>query len=423
VAWVVLSPVLRPWARARARARLGRPPPPPDEPPAPDPAAWDGRTAFVVAGETSGDLLASRVVRAMRARCPGLRFRGYAGRAAEEAGVALDRDLVSGAVFGVFPVIASLPTWWRLCAETSARLRDEPPDLFLTVDYPGLNGRLARWARRAGVPTVHVVAPALWAYAPWRVLRWRRAVDRVLALFPFEPSLFAGSGLETVFVGHPFFEAPLPPPRTPERWPGDGPVTVELLPGSRRREVLAHVPEVLDAARRLEATFPAARFVARLAREEHRAWFDAAAARAPSRPARLEVRVGRARDDGPPLLGALACSGTVTAELAGGLVPMTSFYRIGLLTRIATWTILCAPWYTLPNLVLGEGLVGERGFVRRGVGALLADDLLAVAGTAERWAAHRERLREARRRLEAPGVADRMARAALAPRAWRPDRG
>jgi lipid-A-disaccharide synthase len=102
-----------------------------------------------------------------------VRIRGYAGPAVAAAGAVLDRSIVEHAVVGFTAVVATLPTWWRLCAEALAIFREDPPDVLLTIDFPGLNLRLARWARRAGIRTVHLVAPQTWAWAPWPRDRWR----------------------------------------------------------------------------------------------------------------------------------------------------------------------------------------------------------------------------------------------------------
>jgi lipid-A-disaccharide synthase len=409
-----VGPVLRRIVRARLRARLERGRlDPPAEPPPPDPARWAGRTVFVVAGEPSGDRLAAPVVAALRRLCPGLRVRGYAGPACAAAGADLDGDFTAHAAIGVVAVARSLGTWWRVCVRYLALLRASPPDLLLTVDFPGLNCRFARWARKRGVRTVHLVAPATWAYAGWRLPRWRRAVDHVLALFPFEPALFAGTGLPTTYVGHPLFEAPLPPPRTPATWPGAGPCTVEVLPGSRRSELATQTPLYLEAAARIARALPNARFRVRLAEEAHRARFEEAASRARARPEALEVVVGP-RAEGAPLLAALASSGTVTAELAAALVPMSVSYRVTWWARLGGELWFTAPYFCLANLLAGRRAVPERVLTTRRGAARLADDFLAVAGDAERWAAMRAHLAVVRARLETPRVAERAARAVLA---------
>lgn len=414
VLFALVGPVRRLVLRQRYRARLARHVgEPPVEPALPDPARWAGRTLFVVAGEASGDRLLAPVVREMLRLCPGLRVRGYAGPATQAAGAALDRDLTPHAVVGVVPVMRTLPRWWRLCAEFRARLREERPDLLLTVDFPGLNVRLARWGRAAGIPTLHMVAPAVWAYGGWRLPRWRRAVDRLLALLPFEPALFQGSGLSATYVGHPLFEAPLPPPRTPAAWPGGGPCTIEVLPGSRRSELDAQVPLLLDAAARVAERLPQARFVVRLAEERHRALFEAAAAAARARPERLRVDVGRQPLEAP-LLGALASSGTVTAELAAEQVPMAVCYRVSWLARAGAILFLTAPYVCLANLLAGRRIVSERVVTRRAAAARLAQDLLDTVADPGPWTRQREELGRVRQRLEVPRTAERAARAVLA---------
>jgi lipid-A-disaccharide synthase len=414
VLFALVAPVVRPILKARLRARLRQGAlDAPAEPPLPDPARWAGKTVFVVAGEPSGDRLAAPVIAALRRLCPGVRVRGYAGPACAAAGMALDRDLMAHAVIGVFAVVRSLGTWWRLCAEYLALLRETPPDLLLTVDFPGLNCRLARWAKKRGVRTVHLVAPGVWAYGGWRVFRWRRALDHLLALLPFEPALYAGSGIRTTYVGHPLFEAPFPPPTTPPAWPGAGPCTVELLPGSRKSEIDGQTPLLLEAAARIEAALPRVRFAVRLAEEAHRARFDAAAGLARARPTALEVGVGP-RAHAAPVLAALASSGTVTAELAAALVPMAVTYRVTWLTRVGAFLWLTAPYFCLANLVAGRRVVPERLVTRRSAAARLAADLLSVAGSADAWTRVRADLHVVRRRLEVPHVAERAARAVLA---------
>jgi lipid-A-disaccharide synthase len=409
---IVPTLLLGPWLRARNRRLLGAAPEAADPVPAADGSAWAGRTAFVLAGEPSGDRIAAPVVRALGALAPDLALRGYAGPACAAAGVGLDRDLTPHAVVGVLPVVRTLPFWWRLAAEFHAVLRTSPPDLLLTVDFPGLNRRLARWASKRGVRTVHLVAPAVWAHSTVRVLSWRAAVQRVLALFPHEPPLLAGLGLQSVYVGHPLFEAPLAPPRTPERWPGGGACWVELLPGSRRSEIRGHAALMLEAAADVERSLPRASFVVRLAREEDRAIFDACAAGARARPTRFEVSVGERALDAP-LLGAIASSGTVTAELAAAQVPLAVVYHLSAFGRLAAWTLLTAPWISLANLVAGRAAVSERLQTLPGGGARLARDFLAVAADAGTWERARAELGRVRRRLETPDVALRTAHAVL----------
>lgn len=406
--FLILSPILTPWLRARTRRRLGAEPPAPTDAPA-GAADIAAGTIFVVAGEASGDELAASVVRALKARQPGVRVRGYGGPALRAAGVELDEDILERAVMGFFPVVASLGFWWRLCARTLARLRDDPPDLLLTVDFPGLNVRLARWARARGVRTLHLVAPQIWAHTPWRVFRWRAAVDHLLALFPYEPALFAASEIPTTYVGHPMFEAPLPPPRGAITHPGTGEAVVEIWPGSRRKEIDRITPLLVEAAARVEEAHPRVRFVVRLARASLEERFVHAARAARWAPRHVSFTLAPRPPHDAPLWGAIATSGTATAQLAVDLVPVTIVYRLGLVSWIFSHALVTAPFIALPNLALGRRAVPERLVWAPDAGERVARDFLAAAGDPD---AHRRTLAdlgEVRRRLEAPAVADRAA--------------
>jgi lipid-A-disaccharide synthase len=403
---VLVAPIATPIARRRMRRRLQEPPPRPEEPPAVDAAAWRGKTLFVVAGEPSGDRLAARVVSAVRARAPGLIVRGYGGPALVGAGAALDRNLVDHAVVGFWAVVRSLSFWWRVCAQFLAYLREEPPDVLLTVDFPGLNLRLARWARRRGVRVLHLVAPQTWAWAPWRSRRLAKAADALLVTFPFEPAVFRDAGVRATYVGHPLFETPLLPPRTPENlhWAP----RIELRPGSRRRDVRRQGPIVVAAAARVAERLPDARFVVRLAGPKAAAEWDRIADEGIRH---VCERSGETSDRS--VAAAITTSGTSTAELAAALVPMVVFYRVSLLGRLGKSLLVTSPFVAMANLLAGKEVVPERLVSARG-GAALGDELVAILETPGRWKAMRDALVPVRERLAHENVADRIARAVLA---------
>ncbi len=405
--FIPLSPVLNPWLRARARKRLAGAAHDLATPPAIAADNLADKTVFVVAGEASGDRLAATVVRELRAQAPGVTVRGYAGPACADAGATLDLDLMQHTAVGFFPVVASLGFWWRLCARTLAQFREDPPDLLLTVDFPGLNVRLAGWARARGIRTVHLVAPQTWAHTPWRIFRWRAGVERLLATFPFEPPLFEGSGIPTVFVGHPLFETPLDPPRAPPERPEDGTALIELWPGSRRWEIKNSVPVLYEAAAALEERLPGTGFVVRLADAKHEALIETHAARARSRPSNVEL-VAEARDDAP-VLGALCTSGTATAELGVDLIPLVAFYKVGFIDWLLGKVFITAPYICLVNLILCRAAVPERVSFRKALAPRLVEDFLSVAGDEAAWNRTREDLQSMRERLEASGVAARAA--------------
>ena len=406
--FLIASPILTPWLRARTRRKLGGEPAAPTDAPALADLP-ENATIFIVAGEASGDELAASVVRELRARAPDVRIRGYGGPALTAAGAELDEDIVERAVMGFFPVVASLGTWWKLCARTLARLREEPPDLMLTVDFPGLNVRLASWARAQGVRTVHLVAPQIWAHTPWRILRWRKAVDRLLATFPYEPALFAAAQIPTTFVGHPLFEAPLPAPRGAAQHPGDAEAIVEIWPGSRRKEIDRITPLLVEAASLVEEQHPRVRFVVRLARASLEERFRHAARAARWSPSSISFTTETRPSYDAPLFGAIATSGTATAQLAVDLVPVAIVYRLGFVSWFFAHGLVTAPFIALPNLALGRRAVPERLVWAPNAGERVARDFLGLVSEPADFDRVHADLVEVRRRLEAPDVAARAA--------------
>ena len=368
-------------------------------------------TVFVVIGEASGDKLAARIVDAIRATAPHVTVRGYGGPDCAKAGMHVDRDITQHAVMGTWSVIASIGTWWRICAEFLALIREESPDLLLTVDFPGLNGRFAQWAKKAGVRTVHMVAPQVWAHAPWRARRWRRATDLCLSVFPFEPTLHEASGMRSVYVGHPLFEAPLDAPRTLAKRPVEEMAVVELWPGSRSRELTKHARLTFEAAKAVRRELPHAAFVVRLARVEHASYYTSLEGFAEA----ADSRKGWIRfsdtdeNDSNRLLGAIACSGTATAELAVSLVPTVVFYRISWLQRLAAWGYLNAPWFSLPNIIAGSEVLPEHLMVPSAKPHKLAASFMFDIADADRWDHVRSELTMIRNELETHDVAKRCA--------------
>lgn len=407
VLFLLFGWALGPALRAKRRRTLVAPPPAPVAPPAVDASRFTGRRLEVVAGEASGDRLVAPVVAALRRLAPGLEIEALAGTATQAAGATLRRDLTKDAVMGVTAVIASLGTWWSLLAHTFARWRVAPPDVLLTVDFPGLNVRLARFAKKRGARTIHLVAPQIWAHGPWRIVRFRRALHRLLATFPFEVPLLARGGIPTWHVGHPLFEAPAPTPRTLPT-PPRGDAVVEIWPGSRRQEIGATAPLLALLARELVARRGPTRFVPRLADPAHREGLEAGWRAIDGAPP-LDVEAGDL-----PLLGALACSGTATAELAVALVPHAGLYRVGRAKRVLAWLGVTAPYILLPNLVAGRRVVPERLLAGTREAASAAADLLAPLADPVRWSATRADLEMVRARLVTSDVAERAARAVLA---------
>src|SRR5262245_25630699 len=228
--------------------------------------ATDTSPIMVVAGEASGDLHGATLCRGLRALAPSRPLLGMGGERMAAAGFDRLADVTAAAVTGGTEAIRPLPTllraWRRLRA---VLLGPHPPAALVLIDFPEFNLRLARIARRAGIPVVYFIPPQVWAWRPWRVRAIVRRVSLVLAVLPFEVPLYRAAGARVEFVGHPVLDALAgAPSREVARHrlglDADGCV-VGLLPGSRAQEIARTLPVLHAAAAGIAAVRPGTRFV------------------------------------------------------------------------------------------------------------------------------------------------------------------
>ena len=251
----------------------------------------DRAAIMLSAGEASGDLHGGTLCRALRELAPGLRLTGMGGGHMAAAGMEVIVDPTGQAAVGTSEAVGRVPALYRAYRAMGRRLVTDRPRALVLIDFPEFNLRLARRARRAGVPVVYFIPPQLWAWRAGRVRQMARRVKRVLAVFPFEPPLYERARVPVTFVGHPLLDVlPLDLTRDEARrrlGVDPGHALIGLLPGSRPGEIERLLPSMLDAARRLAAADGRRRFVLGLAptvaREQVAAILRAAGARA-SRP-------------------------------------------------------------------------------------------------------------------------------------------
>src|SRR5439155_1962723 len=298
---------------------------------------------------------------------------------------------------------------WRAYRALARRLRDDPPDLCVLIDFPEFNLRLARLAKRAGVPVLYYIGPQVWAWRPGRVRKVARRVDRLAVVFPFEPKLYARQLAHVEFVGHPLLDRVRITAGRDEtlRAHGLDPArrTVLLLPGSRPSEIDYLLPPLLDAVRLLGADGDlqfALALAHTLSGEELRRRIAAAA---------VDVRV--IEGDTYNLIGAadvaLVSSGTATLECALLERPMVIVYRLGPLSYVLGRLLVRGVKYIgMPNIVAGREVVPEL-LQRQATGPRIAAAARALLDDRARHAAMIEDLRDVRRRLGRGGAAGRAA--------------
>lgn len=316
----------------------------------------------IVAGEPSGDMLASGLVKAIRARVPGARFEGIAGPRMLALGCEtlypMERLSVVGLSEAVGRYLELIPVRRRL----ARRFAGNPPDAFIGVDAPDFNLSLELALRRAGVKTVHFVSPSVWAWRRYRLGKIARAVQMMLALFPFEPPLYEARSIPVRFVGHPLAdEIAMRTSRDAARARlglDAGVRIVALLPGSRMSE-LRHIAEPLArSARWVHQRRPDVQFVAPLVDDPTREFFARALVQhAPG--VRCNLFLGASRDAMAASDVVLLASGTATLEAMLLKRPMVITYRTMRLTWMLGRAMLHVDDVGLPNLLAGKRLVPE----------------------------------------------------------------
>ncbi|MDP6837596.1 MAG: hypothetical protein QF724_01540 [Planctomycetota bacterium] len=412
---------------AQFSALLGRPRDPDPVPALPSAAPFLQRPlrVFLSCAEASGEGHTLRLLEALRERlaaagAPAPQVLGLGGPPLAEAGAEVLADPVERATMGLSGVAASLSFYTDLLAKAEHCFADWRPDIFLPVDSPALHIPMARAARRQGVPVMHHVTPQLWAWAPWRLGAYRRAVNLATSILPFEPDWFAAQGVTVAHVGHPLADELAKLPKTQEA-PREG-APLALLPGSRRSVIERNLPwmlEVLRARAAADKPLPSDNPLPPLEilsdDQANRPLLESIVQAQP--PSELSIRIlcGDLHANLARARAACSVSGTILLDLLHHRLPTVVLYRLG--TAREEWLYrhaLSTPFFSSVNLLAGEALLpefcfhgeGPREAVRAALERALYDD---------KWRADcAAGLGRAAANLGGPGAAQRAAGHALA---------
>jgi lipid-A-disaccharide synthase len=319
---------------------------------------------MIVAAEPSGDVLGAGLVAALRRRLgPGARFVGVGGPRMAEEGVRSPFDIGALAILGVFNAIRAYPLVLRRVRETADLAVRERPDVAVLIDSWGFNLRVARRLRRVmpDLAIIKYVAPQVWATRPGRAKTLARAVDRLLSIHVFDGPFFKRVGLPVAFVGNPALARDLSaadPAALRARLDiaGDEPVLL-LLPGSRRSEIERLLPKFESAVEELLSEWPNLKVLVAVA--------DAVAPEAIGRVKTWAHPVHIVQGEVDRLSAmrvatvALACSGTVTTELALCGAPMVVTYRLGAITYAIVRLLIRTRFITLFNVAANNFVAPE----------------------------------------------------------------
>lgn len=367
---------------------------------------------FLSCGEASGDRYGAALVSALHDLRPDARITALGGQALALAGAEIVANCEDIAVMGLTDVVTHLAPILRTRRRLWRHLRDGGVDLVVPIDFPGFNLMLARQARRRQIPVFYVVPPQLWAWGGWRLRALRRHVDRLGTILPFEPEWFGQRGVATVHLGHPLLEDyggfPLNAScRAREQRLEDPqqPITLGLLPGSRRQEIERLLPEMLVAAGIVQSWCGRRRLRVIVSK-----------ACGPQGRRLVELVNGKAKISEQPLPLllpqldlALVCSGTASLEAALAGVPQALVYRTSRFNHALARRLVHVPFIGLANLILDRRLVPEH-IQAQADPLYLANSLLRILNLPNQRQEYYRGCKELRRRCGGAGAWKRAAR-------------
>jgi lipid-A-disaccharide synthase len=371
---------------------------------------------MISCGEPSGDLYAGALASELLRLDPSASITGFGGERLRAAGATLVGDFSGLSVTGLLEVARVLPRTYATYRRLVRSATESRPDVFVAIDFPDFNFRLAGAMRALGIPVVYYISPQLWAWRPRRMKTMKRIADRVLVIFEFEKAIYEKAGVPVQWVGHPLLDVmPPPEPRVAflsRHGLDPGRPVVALLPGSRRNELHAILPGLADAAARIRARRPDVQFL--LARAPHLADNLLAPLQTFERDRVRSVVVVEGATDAVLAAAdlALLASGTATVQAALHECPMIVVYRLSPMTYRLGRPFVHVDTFAMANLVAGRKVVPELiqdTFTPESVAA----HALALLDDSDALGRMRADLRAVRARLGEPGASRRAAEAVI----------
>ncbi|MFN3190991.1 MAG: lipid-A-disaccharide synthase [Aureliella sp.] len=316
---------------------------------------------FFSAGEPSGDLHASNLIKALRRQSDAYVYRGFGGNNIQDVGGYLDYELTQLAVVGFVEVVPKLREFFRVADRASDVFDHQPPEAVVLVDFPGFNWHIAKRAKERGIPVFYYLPPQLWAWGAWRIKKVRDYVDHVLCNLPFEKQWYAERNVDAEYVGHPFFDEVANRHLDQEFLMefGEGAeCNVAVLPGSRTREVKTIWPMQLQILRELANRFPRTRFHVACLRDSHRVQCVEKLTSS-DRNLDLEFHVGRTSEVIEMADCSLMKSGSVSLEMMARGTPAVVVYQVSRPTYAIGRYLTDLQSMTLPNMIADKTIMPE----------------------------------------------------------------
>lgn len=364
---------------------------------------------LIVAGEASGDLHGSSLLRELAEINPKLEAFGIGGNKMKEQGVELIFHIDKLAFMGFFEVFKKLGFVRKVMKTMTSVVQSRRPHLAILIDYPGFNLRFARRLKSMALPVLYYVSPQVWAWGGGRVKKMQRLIDKMLVILPFEKPIYDRFGIDCEFVGHPLLEVTKPILSSDDfRRKFDlrkNDVTLGLLPGSRSQEVEKILPVMLEAARLLEPRVKNLKVLLGLAPTVDRAKVEDLLKANESKTKIVENLTYDLMKHADFLLVA---SGSATLECAILGTPFLVLYKTSFWTYLLARGLVSIPDIALANVVAGKRIVPE--FIQKqATAARISEETCEILTDRERYRGIQNELKKVREKLGEPGASKRAA--------------
>ena len=372
----------------------------------------DSKKIMIVAGEQSGDLHGSNLVKAMRRIDPTLLFYGIGGQKMKEAGVELMADAADMAVVGLTEVVGKLGMILGVMRRMKMALKKCKPALLILIDYPDFNLLLGKAAKNNGVKVFYYISPQIWAWRQGRIHKIREVVDKMAVILPFEEQVYRQVNMDVTFVGHPLLDVVKTKYARKEALKRfdlqEGVATVGLLPGSREGEVAKLLPVMLKAAAILMQNRPPVQFILPLADALDRGYVEKMI-----RQEAVPVRV--VPQEIYDVIGisdiVVVASGTATLETALLGTPMVIVYKVSPLSYYIGTKVIDVTHIGLANLIAGKTIVPE--LIQDDANPdRIAAEVIGILADEPRMRDIKKELNQIREKLGSPGASEKAARLA-----------
>ncbi len=305
---------------------------------------------YIIAGEASGDLHGSNLIKALHRQDAHADVRCWGGDKMQAAGATVVKHYRELAFMGFVEVITHLPTIFKNISFCKNDILQYKPDVLVLIDYPGFNLRIAKWAKEQGIKVAYYISPQVWAWKEKRVVAIKRDVDRMIVILPFEKDFYKTWNFDVAYVGHPLIEVVNEENSKPLQQSFSDKPIIAILPGSRSQEIKAKLPVMLQMVQH----FPQYSFVI---------------AQAPSQPDELyNAMIGNAAvtlvKGGTYILlrqakAAMVTSGTATLETALFAVPEVVCYKGNALSFWMAKKLVKVKYISLVNLIMDKPVIKE----------------------------------------------------------------